>query len=62
MSPKTTSAYSQWLEAMARAERGMAAFWHPGETDEPPEAEAPEAERADEDWATKALFDYYNGD
>ena len=59
MSPKTNAdAYALWMEAFARAERGLAAFFYP-EAEEEAQANA-RPETPDEDWVTEALFDLYN--
>ncbi len=63
MSPNTKSdAQSMWQQAFARAERGLPAFWFAAEPDDAAthEAAGEPADATDEDWATEALFDYYN--
>jgi hypothetical protein len=58
---KTADTRSPWYEAFTlEAPAGVAAMWVVTSSETPAAAEPVEG-AADEDWATEALFDYYNG-
>ena len=59
----TADTQSPWYEAFTPAEAMPAPRWLPGPEAPAPADQAPQraASNADDQWATEALFDYYNG-
>ncbi len=61
----TVDTHSPWYEAFSLAQAAEAARWLPVAAILPagsaPEAAASLPDGADDQWATEALFDYYNG-
>ena len=61
----TADTHSPWYEAFSLAQEPHAARWLPGTAFPGPalaaEAPASPADGGDDQWATEALFDYYNG-
>ena len=59
----TADTHSPWFEAFSPAQEPHATHWLPGTAFPAPQAEAgpSPAQRADDRWATEALFECYNG-
>jgi hypothetical protein len=55
---------SPWYEAFTPASSGTAARWQAGTERQAPAAEParPQPANPEDQWATEALFDYYNGE